>query len=284
MSVSNGTSRMESASVATLRRCLTNVRTALVLLTRSSGKTPVRVWPLSPRDLAIAAGISVAAILFLMVFVDAAMTRSVAHLPLWVVAVFDEITEFGKSGWFLWPLGILFLVLAALPPVLTPFSQRVLATIMVRVGFLFTAIAVPGLFVTIIKSMIGRARPYVGGSLDPYLFSPFAWSAAYAGLPSGHVTTAFAALVAFGTLWPRARTVLLIYALLIAMSRVMVTAHYRTDVLAGAMVGIAGAAMVRRYFAQRRLGFAIEENGTIHQYPGPSLRRIKAVARGLLAS
>src|SRR6476660_4971770 len=179
MSVSNGTSRMESEAVATLRRCLTNVRTALVLLTRSSGKTPVRAWPLSPRDLAIAAGISVAAILFLMVFVDAAMTRSVAHLPLWVVSVFHEITEFGKSGWFLWPLGVLFLVLAALPPVLTPFSQRVLATVMVRVGFLFTAIAVPSLLVTIVKRMIGRARPYVGGSLDPTLFIPLEGHAAY---------------------------------------------------------------------------------------------------------
>ena len=138
-----------------------------------------------------------------------------AHLPRWVVSVFDEITDYGKSGWFLWPLGILFLLLAALPPVLTPFSQRVLASIMVRVGFLFTAIAVPSLFVTIVKRMIGRARPYVGGSLDPLLFDPFAWVPAYAGMPSGHATTAFAVMVAFGTLWPRARTVLLLYALLI---------------------------------------------------------------------
>jgi hypothetical protein len=42
--------------------------------------------------------------------------------------------------------------------------------------------------------------------------------------------------------------------------------------------------LVRRFFAQRGLGFAIEANGTIHQYPGPSLQRIKAVARGLLSS
>jgi membrane-associated phospholipid phosphatase len=282
MSVANGFNRVEGEAVSALRRCAANIVTAVSLLGR-----PVRVHArlhlLAPR-VAIAAIVATAVFLFLMMAIDAAAIRGVSHVPRWIVSAFDDITDFGKSGWFLWPLGLLFIALAALPPVLTPFSQRILATIMVRVGFLFTAIAVPGLFVTIIKRMIGRARPMVGGSLDPYLFSPFAWSAAYAGLPSGHVTTAFAALVAFGTLWPRARTVLLIYALLIAMSRVMVTAHYPTDVLAGAMVGIAGAAMVRRYFAQRRLGFAIEENGTIHQYPGPSLRRIKAVARGLLAS
>ena len=95
--------------------------------------------------------------------------------------------------------------------------QLVLAAVMVRVGFLFVAIGVPGLFATIIKRMIGRARPLVGGSLDPYAFSPFNWPADYASLPSGHATTAFAVLVAFGTLWPRGRTVLWIYALLIAV-------------------------------------------------------------------
>lgn len=283
MSVSNGINRVESEVVATLRRCVTNVSTAIGLLTRSAGKPAAPAWPLSPRDLAVAVCISVAAILFLMVVVDAAAIRSVAHLPRWVVSVFDEITEFGKSGWFLWPLGVLFVLIAALPPVLTPFSQRVLATMMVRVGFLFAAITVPSLFVTIVKRMIGRARPNVGGSLNPLLFDPFAWVPAYAGMPSGHATTAFAVLVAVGTLRPRVRTLLLVYALLIAISRVVVVAHYPSDVLAGALVGMAGAVLVRRYFAQRHLGFAIGPEGRIHQYPGPSLRRIKAVARELLA-
>ncbi|HET7383128.1 MAG TPA: phosphatase PAP2 family protein [Pseudolabrys sp.] len=280
MSVTNGVNRVEGEAVSTLRRCAANVMTALTLLIR-----PARAHGrfISPRQLAIAAGTSVAMLLILIVTIDAAAIRGVRHVPRWIVAFFDDITDYGKSGWFLWPLGLLFIALAALPSALTPFSRRVLAAIMVRVGFLFTAIAVPGLFVTIVKRMIGRARPMVGGSLDPYLFSPFAWHPAYAGLPSGHATTAFAVLVAFGTLWPRARTVLLIYALLIAVSRVMVNAHYPSDVFAGALVGIAGAVLVRRYFAQRRLGFAIESDGTIHQYPGPSLRRIKAVARGLLA-
>jgi len=68
-----------------------------------------------------------------------------------------------------------------------------------------------------------------------------------------------------------------------SISRVVVTAHYPTDVLAGALVGAVGAMMVRRYFALRRLGFSIGPGGDVHQLPGPSLRRIKAVARGLLA-
>lgn len=283
MSLANGFNRIEGEGAAILRRCLANVRTALVMLTRPARLHAAWPWMSTPRQIAIGAGIGIAVLLFLMVTIDAAATRGVGHLPRWIVSAFDDITDFGKSGWFLWPLGLSFLALAALPPMLTTFSQRILAAIMVRIGFLFTAIAVPSLFVTIIKRLIGRARPLVGGSLDPFLYSPFVWRADYAGMPSGHATTAFAALVAFGTLWPRSRTLWLIYALLIAISRVVVTAHYPSDVLAGALVGIAGAVMVRHYFAQRRLGFAVGPDGTIHQYAGPSLRRIKAVARGLLA-
>jgi membrane-associated phospholipid phosphatase len=283
MSLANGFNRMEGEGAAILRRCLANVRTALAMLTRPARLRASWPWLSAPRQMAIAAGVGIAALLLVMVTIDAAAIRGVGHLPRWIISAFDDITDFGKSGWFLWPLGLAFLALAALPPILTSFSQRVLAVIMVRIGFLFTAIAVPSLFVTIIKRMIGRARPMVGGSLDPFLYSPFIWRAAYAGMPSGHATTAFAALVAFGTLWPRSRTLWLVYALLIAVSRVVVTAHYPSDVFAGALVGMGGAILVRHYFAQRRLGFAIGPDGAIHQYEGPSLRRIKAVARGLLA-
>jgi membrane-associated phospholipid phosphatase len=282
MSVAKGFNRVDSEAMSALRRCAANMKTAVVLLGRPV-RVRARLWSLAPRELAIASGIAIAVFAFLMMTTDAAAIRGVRHMPGWIVSVFREVTDFGKSGWFLWPLGLLFIALAALPKILTPFSQLVLAAIMVRVGFLFAAIAVPSLFVTVVKRMIGRARPMVGGSLDPFLFSPFEGHAAYAGLPSGHATTVFAVLVAFGTLWPRARTALLVYALLIAVSRVMVTAHYPSDVFAGALVGIAGAVMVRRYFALRGLGFAIQADGTIRQYPGSSLRRIKAVARELLA-
>jgi undecaprenyl-diphosphatase len=274
---------MEGEGAAILRRCLANVRTALLMLMRPARLHAAWPWLSAPRRMAIAVGIGIAALLLVMVTIDAAAIRGVGHLPRWIISAFDDITDFGKSGWFLWPLGLAFLALAALPPIVTSFSQRVLAVIMVRIGFLFTAIAVPSLFVTIIKRMIGRARPMVGGSLDPFLYSPFIWRAAYAGMPSGHATTAFAALVAFGTLWPRSRTLWLVYALLIAVSRVVVTAHYPSDVLAGALVGMGGAILVRHYFARRRLGFSVGPDGTVHQFEGPSLRRIKAVARGLLA-
>jgi membrane-associated phospholipid phosphatase len=282
MTAANGLNRDVATARSVLSRCAGKVAAALGVLVRPVRIHPSNPWGVAPRQLAIAAGIFLAVFLLAMFAVDAAAIRGVGHLPRWIVWCFNQITDFGKSGWFLWPLGILFLGLAALPS-LPRLLQCVLAAVMVRVGFLFAAIAVPGLFVTVAKHIFGRARPGVGGSVDPTLFSPFSWPAAYAGLPSGHAATAFSVLVAFGTLWPRARTVLWIYALLIAVSRVVVTAHYPSDVLAGAVVGVAGALLVRHWFALRSIGFTIAPDGVLQQKPGPSLRRIKAVARALLA-
>jgi membrane-associated phospholipid phosphatase len=283
MSVADGLKTETGGALGVARRCAANVAAAVAILARRARFHPRQPWPLTPQQLAVAAGMTVAVFALVLVFLDAAAIEAARKLPRRLISAFDWYTDFGKSGWFLWPLGILFLLLAALPQTLSRMSRLVVAAIMVRVGFLFVAIGLPSLFATLVKNMIGRARPFVTGVANPYVFDPFHWAPAYASLPSGHATTAFAVLAAFGTLWPRARTVILIYALLIAISRVVVTAHHPTDVLAGALVGYAGALLVRRYFALRGLGFSLGPDDIVRQKSGPSLKRIKAVARALLA-
>ena len=67
--------------------------------------------------------------------------------------------------------------------------------------------------------------------------------------------------------------------MVIAISRVVVTAHHPSDVIAGALVGGIGALLVRNWYAARRLGFAVAAGGTVYPLARPSWRRIKAVAR-----
>ncbi len=151
-----------------------------------------------------------------------------------------------------------------------------------RLGFVFLAIGLPSLFATIVKRLIGRARPFVAGN-DIWAYEPFSWQVRYASLPSGHATTAFAALVAIGAIFPQARALMWIYAVLIALSRVVVTAHHPSDVIAGAIVGAVGALLVRNWFAARRLGFAVAcRRFRACRCPARASRRIiKAVARRL---
>ena len=233
---------------------------------------------------AAAALAAVLLIVAVMVYADAAVAEAARRSPRWVLVAFAFVTDFGKSGWFLWPTGVLLVAIAALAsPALAPVHRLLLAAVAVRLGFLFVAIAAPGLFVTVVKRLIGRARPFVGGHADPFLYLQFVWRPDYASMPSGHATTAFAAAVAFGLLWPRLRLPMLAYALVIAVSRVVLDAHYVSDVLAGAIVGAVGALIVRDWFAARRLGFTIGAAGGVHALPGPSWARIKRVARRRIA-
>ncbi|HEX4829340.1 MAG TPA: phosphatase PAP2 family protein, partial [Xanthobacteraceae bacterium] len=198
--------------------------------------------------------------------------------------VFDHITEFGKSFWFLVPIALALAAIALLAsPALPRMSQRVLAAIAVRLGFLFLAIGLPGLVFTIGKRLIGRARPFVEGGADPLIYRPLGWDVEYASLPSGHAVDAFAAAMAIGVLWPRMRPLMWTYAVVIAVSRVVLTAHFPSDVMVGAVAGAVGALLVRDWYAARGLAFVLGTDGVVRPLPGPSLARIKRVARQLIA-
>jgi undecaprenyl-diphosphatase len=260
-------------------RFMANVRSALLMFVRAprpAERAPA--WPPQGRLVlgAIAAVVILTATVMLL---DAQSVAGARHLSAFTVRVFRVITDFGLSGWFLFPAGALLLLLNfADSPRLPGFSRRILAAISFRVGFVFLAIAVPGLAVAILKRLIGRARPFVAGD-DPWTSVWFGWRSDYAAFPSGHATTAFAAAVAIGALWPGLRPLMWTYAVAVAVSRVVVTAHHPSDVIAGAICGTIGAFLVRNWYARRRLGFSVLADGAVHRMPGPSWRRIKAVAR-----
>jgi undecaprenyl-diphosphatase len=243
---------------------------------------PRRATQLRPTSSAVAGTVVIlVTVIASMLFFDTAASDWARGLPQWFRDIFEKITNLGLSGWFLFPFGFVLLCLAALiSPRLPHPAQGVLAALAARFGFLFLAIGVPGLFVTIVKRLIGRARPYVGAHDDPFTYRPFIWRSEYASMPSGHATTAVAAAIAIGAIWPRTRWAMWIYALVIMFSRVVVGAHHPSDVIAGVIVGAAGALLLRRWFAARRLVFFGRD---LRVSPGPSLQRVKAAFREAMA-
>jgi undecaprenyl-diphosphatase len=199
---------------------------------------------------------------------------------LWPVRI---LTDFGKSAYILWLLAAMLFAVALVSPRLRGTSQALLLSFGTRLQFLFFAVLVPVLAGELIKWIVGRGRPFAGGKADAFNFAHFAGTEAYASFPSGHAITSFALAFAVSALWPQARPAMIVYAILIAASRLVLLAHHPSDVVAGALIGVVGAMLVRYWFAARRLGFAIHRDGTIVPLAGPSPGHLKRVARAAFA-
>jgi len=260
-----------------------NVAWSFALFARKPKFAGTPIWR-APLRLAAGTVAAIAIVAATMIVLDAPAVTAAQRAPAWLPEIFDHITEFGKSVWFLVPIALALATIALLTsPALPRMSQRVLAAIAVRLGFLFLAIGLPGLVFTIGKRLIGRARPFVEGSADPLIYRPLGWSVEYASLPSGHAVDAFASAMAIGVLWPRMRPLMWTYAVVIAVSRVVLTAHFPSDVMVGAVAGAVGSLLVRDWYAARGLAFVLGIDGVVRPLPDPSLARIKRVARQLVA-
>jgi undecaprenyl-diphosphatase len=173
------------------------------------------------------------------------------------------VTDFGKDSYVIIALAAALVVMGLAFPLKHGASRARLLRFAGRIEYLLLAVALPVAFTEVIKYVVGRGRPFVGGKANPFNFEPFTGTEAYFSFPSAHSVTAFALAIAAAAIWPRWRIPMLIYALLILASRLALLAHHPSDVVGGAVVGILGAVAVRHWFAVRGLGFTIGENGEI---------------------
>lgn len=225
-----------------------------------------------------AAGILVLMCLFDIGAITAMPVRGTPGL--WPLRIF---TDLGKSAYVLYVLGFGLVATLLLAPIKRGMPQALLLGFGRRIQFIFLAVLLPVLAGELIKGIVGRGRPFVGGAPDAFNYSHFAWSEAYASFPSGHSVAAFALAFAVSAVWPRLQVLMWTYAILIAISRIILLAHHPSDVAAGALVGIIGAMFVRYWFAARHLVFTIDTNGDVKPLAGPSLSHLKRVAEGPFA-
>jgi undecaprenyl-diphosphatase len=213
-------------------------------------------------------------IVLLMAGFDA---REIGMMPprntpgLWPVRI---LTDFGKDSYVLSLLATMLVVVALAAATLQGTSQVRLLGFGLRLQFLFFAVVIPLLPGELFKWIVGRGRPFVGGPPNPFNFAHFAGTEAYASFPSAHAITAFALAFAVSAVWPRARGLMMAYALAIAVTRLVLLAHHPSDVVAGALIGVIGAMCVRYWFAARRLGFAIRRDGSISPLVQGGVKRV----------
>ncbi len=143
----------------------------------------------------------------------------------------DFITDYGL---FLFYAAFIIIFAYALIKKNKKLIRLIVAYIQTQLIFAFA-------LVRVIKVIVGRARP----GHDPE-FTFFSFAFRHNSFPSGHSADAFVSGVFLFYLlkhskYSAGRFLPLIYAFLIAISRVFISSHYPSDVAAGMAVGILGA-------------------------------------------
>lgn len=170
---------------------------------------------------------------FAFVFVDRPLIFAVAHWPAAGGDLFEIVTGLGHSRKYIVGSALAFVLFRWV--VRRPRGSAAAALV-------FGAIVFPGMIVNVLKVVIGRVRPHRLIEAQHWGFDPFTFDYDTSSFPSGHSSTIFGLAFALGLLFPRWRVPFFALALLVGLSRVAILAHYPSDVIVGAYVGVAVSA------------------------------------------
>lgn len=152
---------------------------------------------------------------------------------------FVKITVLGSSLWYF----IICILGIFLIKVLKKLNLKkvVLETLEKFFYLTFFSLLITGVLTQVFKHLFGRTRP---NHLDEgQIFSSFNFFTLDSGLhsfPSGHTSTIFLIAFSLSFLIPKLKFSLYVFALIIAFSRVVVGAHFFTDIIAGIIVASIG--------------------------------------------
>jgi len=136
------------------------------------------------------------------------------------------ISNFGKAEYYLIPSFIVFLIYRNKNLFIKKASLLV-----------FYSVIISGILVNIIKVIVARYRPPALFKENLYGFHGFDIGFLVNSFPSGHTTTAFSGFVALALVMPKYKYIFILLAIIIALTRIMLSVHYVSDIIAGAMLG-----------------------------------------------
>jgi len=180
---------------------------------------------------------------------DAPAARFCATVDYRIRDIFDLITRLGLSTPYLAAALAGFIYLRFVK------KNKILAT---AAAFLFAAVAISGLANDLVKVLAGRSRPGLLFSHGVYGFKPFTNQYNYASFPSGHANTIAALCYGLGVVTGRFKYIRLSIALAVMASRVIVGAHFPSDVLFGAYLGVVVTELIAVSFEKKGLVITLQ--------------------------
>lgn len=121
-------------------------------------------------------------------------------------------------------------------------AKRKQAMLIVAAALLASAIS------SAIKYSIHRERPAVVAGRETVVSDSTLSRSPFQSFPSGHTTSAFALATSLACIYPHGKIFFFSLAILVGMQRVLIQAHYPSDVFAGALIGFLAAIVIRALF------------------------------------
>lgn len=193
---------------------------------------------------------------------DPAISQRAQGLPGAVVAFNQRITDFGTFSWMIYGSGVLVILAYVAHRISRNETVAGRARTAWRLPlYFFVTIGATSALVHLVKLIVGRARPELFAEHGAYSLTPFAYDDLYSSFPSGHSAAVGAFFGAFSMLVPPLRPLFLLGALTIGISRVIVGAHYPSDVAAGLLLGLWTAVATAFFFARKEWLFRFDPRG-----------------------
>ena len=191
-----------------------------------------------------------------IVFIDLPLATAMQEKPDTVHMIFAAITDIGKSTFWIsaFSIGAIISWLISRSSSIMVVA-RLYKWMMGYFMFSIGAIIISGLFVNILKVLIGRARPRMYFKEGIIGIHPPGLNSDFQSFPSGHASTVVAITTAFALFLPSWRIPIFMIGTLLALTRVIVNAHYLSDVIVSSVITIFITTLLAEYCEGRKWVF-----------------------------
>jgi membrane-associated phospholipid phosphatase len=178
------------------------------------------------------------------IFWDIPLARYCRALNRSVIDAAEIITTLGITKWYLIVSAALFILFRFI------YKNRLQS---MRSLFVFSSLSLCGIIMLLVKWIAGRHRPINLFNHGSFGFDYFGIGYEMTSFPSGHAQTIFTLATALTILFPRLGIPLFISAVFVSATRIILTSHYLSDVIAGAGIGILCTLAIKYYFDYKKI-------------------------------
>ena len=179
-------------------------------------------------------------------FFDYSISKFFYNINSQTKSLFETLTHFGDSLYFFVPSILIWAIIKIIQN-----KNKIILTISDISLFIFFNILLSGIAVQIFKHILGRPRPPLFHSNNLKILDIFNFDSRWHSFPSGHTATIFAFIFCLIFLFPKIKNILITIAIIIASTRVIVGAHFVSDVFGGALIAYITTILLRDNFFQK---------------------------------